>query len=173
MTENEDFRPLILTAGLPQAEQRRFNALREQHFPTERNHLAAHVTLFHALPGSERDAVLLRLRREMAEIERPEVAVTGLRSLGRGVAFVLQSEGLGRLHAALAEAWWPLLTAQDRQPLRPHVTIQNKVTPAEARATLEAVSAGFAPWRFSCPGIAVWRYAGGPWEAVSELRFRA
>lgn len=134
--------------------------------------MPAHVSLFHALPGSELGDVLGRLRRELAARAPPEIAVTGLRSLGRGVAYVLASQGLAALHADLAEAWWPLLSAQDRQPLRPHVTVQNKTTPEVARATLAALQAGFAPWTFLCPGVDVWRYLGGPWEPVTTLRFR-
>ena len=49
--------PLIVTLLLEEAAQQRFDRLREQHFPPERNHLAAHVTLFHALPGEQLDAV--------------------------------------------------------------------------------------------------------------------
>src|SRR6476469_7699644 len=48
-----DHRPLIVTLLLDDAAQQRFDALRTAHFPAERNHLAAHVTLFHALPGEQ------------------------------------------------------------------------------------------------------------------------
>jgi hypothetical protein len=43
--------PLIVTLLLDDAAQARFDRLRAAHFPSARNHLAAHVTLFHALPG--------------------------------------------------------------------------------------------------------------------------
>ena len=43
--------PLILTAQLPDDMHARYTALRDAHFPPERNYLEAHVTLFHALPG--------------------------------------------------------------------------------------------------------------------------
>ena len=39
-----------------------------------------------------------------------------------------------------------MLTAQDRQGFRAHVTIQNKVTPEVARSTLAALSAVFTPF---------------------------
>jgi hypothetical protein len=42
--------PLIVTALLDEAAQERFDRLRREHFPPERNHLAAHLTLFHRLP---------------------------------------------------------------------------------------------------------------------------
>ena len=43
--------PLIVTLTLDAPARERFDALRRRHFPPERNHLAAHLTLFHALPG--------------------------------------------------------------------------------------------------------------------------
>jgi len=65
--------------------------------------LAAHVTLFHALPGEHEDAVAVDLA---AAARRPpfEVAVTGLRLLGRGVAYTLDSPELAALRAGLAGA---------------------------------------------------------------------
>ena len=41
--------PLIVTLALDEAAEARFDGLRQEHFPLERNHLRAHVTLFHAL----------------------------------------------------------------------------------------------------------------------------
>ena len=48
MTSSE---PLVVTLLLEPSAQERFDRVRAAHFPAERNHLAAHVTLFHALPG--------------------------------------------------------------------------------------------------------------------------
>ena len=42
--------PLIVTALLDEVAQERFDRLRREHFPPERNHLDAHLTLFHRLP---------------------------------------------------------------------------------------------------------------------------
>lgn len=42
--------PLILTAMLPNDLHGWATELRNRHFPPERNHLQAHVTLFHAIP---------------------------------------------------------------------------------------------------------------------------
>ena len=57
-----DAAPLILSAVLDAPVQQRLDALRRAHFPPERNHLDAHVTLFHHLPGAEEDAVARRSR---------------------------------------------------------------------------------------------------------------
>ena len=117
--------PLVVSLLLDDEAQGRFDRLRAEHFPPERNHLRAHVTLFHALPGEHLDAVRADLATA-ADRDAFDVAVTGLRFLGRGVAFTLESAELGALSAELAAAWRPWLTAQDRQRHAPHVTVQNK-----------------------------------------------
>ncbi len=162
--------PLIVTLLLDEAAQQRFDRLRAEHFPPERNHLAAHVTLFHALPGEHLDAV----RADLAgAADRPafDVAVTGLRFLGRGVAYRLEAPEVVALRDDLAGRWAPWLTPQDRQRHAPHVTVQNKVAPATARALHERLLAGFVPGTIRARGLGLWRYLGGPWEAVGEHRF--
>jgi 2'-5' RNA ligase len=128
------------------------------------------VTLFHALPGDRLDAVRADLA---AAARRPafDVAVTGVRFLGRGVAYELASPELDRLRTALAREWAPWLTPQDRQRHRPHVTVQNKVAPEVARALHERLSASFVPDRVPARGLGLWRYLGGPWEPLAELPF--
>ena len=163
-------RPLIVTLLLDEAAQRRFDRLREAHFPPERNHLAAHVTLFHALPGDQLARVDADLAGAAARMPF-DVEVTGVRSLGRGVAYTLASAELAELRAGLAAAWAPWLTPQDRQRHAPHVTVQNKVEPAAARALLRELEAGFAPYAVTATGLALWRYLGGPWEPLGSYRF--
>ena len=162
--------PLIVTLLLEEAAQQRFDRLREQHFPAERNFLAAHVTLFHALPGEQLDAVRADLA---ASADRPafDVAVTGVRFLGRGVAYSLASSGLAVLRAGLVSSWEPWLTPQDRQRHAPHVTVQNKVAPAVARALHERLLAEFVPYDVRARGVGLWRYLGGPWKPVDEFAF--
>lgn len=82
--------------------------------------------------------------------------------LGRGVA---------GLRAELARGWATWLTSQDRQPRRPHVTIQNKVAPEVARDTLARLTASFVPWEARAEGLLLWRYRGGPWEAAGRFPF--
>jgi 2'-5' RNA ligase len=162
--------PLIVTLTLEAPDQQRFDSLRAAHFPPERNHLAAHVTLFHALPGEHEEQVRQDLARA-AETEPFRLRVTGLRSLGRGVAYVLDSDELTRLRQELRARWEPWLTPQDAQRHSPHVTVQNKVDPAQARALLAELRAGFVPYDVTARGLGLWRYLGGPWEAVEETRF--
>ncbi len=162
--------PLIVTLALDAAAQARFDALRAAHFPPERDHLAAHVTLFHALPGEHLEQVRSDLR-QVAQREKYDVQVTRVRSLGRGVAYDLRAPELDAQHRELADRWQPWLTRQDRQRLSAHVTVQNKVAPAAARALLVELSAGFESYDVRATGFALWRYLGGPWEPLGSSPF--
>ena len=157
---------LVVTLALDDAAQERLEALRRAHFPPGRNVVPAHVSLFHAVPDDVLDDV-----RQVAARAPFGVEVTGLRSLGRGTALTVGSPELHAVHAALRRRWLDLLTPQDRQPFRPHVTVQNKVTPDDARRLLAELQATFVPWSARAVGIGVGRYAGGPWEPVERVPF--
>ena len=163
--------PLILTLALDEASFAFFDSLRRRWFPPERNLIPAHLTLFHHLPGDELAAVL----RDIAETCRRQapltLEVTGLRSLGRGVAYTLESADLVSLRASLASTWAGWLSAQDRHGYRPHVTVQNKVEPSRARELLADLTAEFVPFTVTGEGLQLWRYRGGPWEAVRGFAF--
>lgn len=163
--------PLILTLALHGDDQARFDRLRRLHFPPERNMIPAHVTLFHHLPGAERDAVQAAVAARCAVQAPFAVDVRGLRFLGRGVAYELHAPDLLAIRADLARQWQDRLTPQDRQGWRPHITIQNKAAPDAARALRDAMQAGFAPFTVRAEGLLLWRYLGGPWEALGRHPF--
>ena len=117
--------------------------------------------------------MVARLKLTAREHPAPAAEVTGLRSLGRGVALTVRSEGLASLHADLAAAWDPLLIPQDRHRFAGHVTVQNKVTAAVARATLSTLTASVPPFVFTIVAIDVWRYLDGPWEALASVALRS
>ena len=166
-----DAPPLILTPDLDPTTFARFEALRRAHFPPERNFIPAHVTLFHALPG-EREAEVRADLREVCDETTPfALAFPRLRFLGRGVAAEVEAPPLTRLRARLAERWRPWLTRQDAQPWRPHLTVQNKVAPEAARALFEGLSASWELPDGRAEGLRLWRYLGGPWEALETLPF--
>lgn len=168
----DDPRPLILTALLAPPAQARFEALRRAHYPAELNQVPAHVSLFHHLPGRELAAVKRRLQAVCGLLPPPQVAVTGLKSLGRGVAFQLRTPELDAVRTELADGWQTLLIPQDRNGYRAHVTVQNKVSNAAARATFQALTAGFLPFETMAVAIAVWRYCDGPWQPLGQVAFR-
>jgi 2'-5' RNA ligase len=148
-----------------------FDRLRGLHFPPERNHLRAHLTLFHKLPG-DREADISADLREICRAREPFVlAATGLRFLGRGVAYELSSPPLVALRRELARSWGPWLGAQDRQGFKPHVTVQNKVPPEQARVLHRDLQATFSPFEVEGLGLSLWRYLGGPWEPAGKYLF--
>ena len=133
--------PIIVTALFGGEDQAAFDRLRTTYFPPERNYLAAHLTMFHHLPPAILPELKQRLTAATRGVPPPLAEAAGLLNLGRGVAVRIVSEELAAVRADLAEAFAPLLMPQDRAGWRPHVTVQNKVTPAEARATLAALQA--------------------------------
>ncbi|WP_230530407.1 2'-5' RNA ligase family protein [Microvirga roseola] len=163
--------PLILTLAFDERSFAFFDAQRRRYFPPKRNFIPAHLTLFHNLPGEH----LFTIRQDIeasAALQRAfPLEVTGLRPLGRGVAYGLTSPELAEMRRSLALKWNDWLKPQDRQIHQPHVTVQNKVHPAAARALLEELGGSFQPYQVTGVGLDLWWYRGGPWEKVQEFRF--
>jgi hypothetical protein len=97
--------------------------------------------------------------------------VNGVRTLGRGVAYFLESPELKALHRRLAGAFAAHLSAQDKQGFRPHVVVQNKVDPRAARLLHAELSAGFRRRQVMAEGVDWWDYLGGPWRLRERFRF--
>ena len=163
--------PLIVTLQLGDRAAARFQELRDELFPSERNQVPAHVSLFHQLPGEHLDEVSAALEDVAGEHAPFPVEVGGVRSLGRGAAFVLAARELSAVHGALADRFADWLTEQDRQPFQPHVTVQNFVDPETARRTIEELEAGFAPYPVVATGLELWWYRGGPWAPADVVPF--
>jgi 2'-5' RNA ligase len=161
--------PIIITLALDHGSQALLNALRQRHFPPGRNFIDAHITLFHALDGSLHEEII----RDVTAVAGPTYQVTAIGpfSLGRGVAISVQSDRLMEMRAQLARRWTGMLTAQDRQGYRPHVTIQNKVTSFEAKTLMAALQPSFSPFTMLATGLSVWRYLDGPWSLISTVPF--
>lgn len=161
-------RPLILTAELDAGTTAHLDALRRRHFPPERNLLRAHLTLFHALPD-DLEAVSAAARAAAPSAPLP-ATVARLIKLGHGVAYAIDAPELIALRARIAAAGFEL-TPQDRSWNRPHVTVQNKVTPAEASALFDELSADFEPWPATVTGLSLFHYEGGPWTPAASIPF--
>ena len=163
--------PFIVTLTLDAESFTWLDALRQAHFPPERNFLKAHLTLFHKLPGDEAAAVGADLRAVATDFEALPLVFSEPRFIGRGVAVRVESEALHAVRRRLARRWRAWLTAQDQQGFRPHVTLQNKVPPERARALHAALQAGWTPRTGTGTGLSLWRYLGGPWAAVEDVAF--
>lgn len=163
--------PIILSALFGPEDFAWLNALRRAHFPAERNQLDAHLTLFHHLPPSIEPELKQRLG-VLTRQSAPSALADGLLNLGRGTAIRIQARELALLREELAQAFAGLLLPQDAAPWRPHVTIQNKVSPAEARALQQQLGHDFRPRPVQIAGLAAWWYRGGPWDLLARYKFR-
>lgn len=164
--------PLILTADLPDDLGGWANELRTRHFPPERNHLRAHVTLFHALPFFLEAEVTALLGRMAGELAPVPARLEGIMPLGRGTALKLASPAMLALRDRVADHFTGSLTSQDAHRPRLHVTVQNKVSVADAKALQAALAPQVQPRTFHFPAVSLHRYRGGPWEFVRRFAFR-
>lgn len=159
----------IVTLGMDPGSQEWFEEQRQRFYPPALNRIPAHLSLFHALPGGNTTRHLLR---EAAEGVAPfAMRLEGVRSMGRGVMYVLEAPELMRLHRGLADQFRTYLTPQDKQPLKPHVVVQNKVEPAEAKELLALLQAGFTVREVDAVGLDWWEYLGGPWRHLERFEF--
>lgn len=163
--------PLIVTALFGAGDDGWIQAMRRAHYPPELNRVPAHLTLFrHLPPGIEAE---LSARLAVATATPPPAAeITGIIDLGEGTALRVESAGLIALREELAGAFHGLLMPQDQVPWRPHITVQNKVAPREARRLQQALRATLERRPLAIRALASWRYRDGTWEKLKMHPFR-
>lgn len=164
--------PIIITAEMGKSDQSWANGLRRTHFPAERNFLDAHITLFHHLPPSHLPEIKSRLAALAAKCPPPVANLSEVMMLERGVAYRMDSTQLLFIRDELAHEFRGLLIPQDQARPRLHITVQNKVEPAAAKALHAELSATFRPRPLAISGLAAHYYRGGPWERIGIWSFR-
>lgn len=164
--------PLIVTAKTDEETQAFFDRLRRKHFPPERNFLSAHITLFHYLPAEMIFEIEDFLERIASDQELFALNFSSVRFLGRGTAIEIESPELSDLRAKLAVRWRGVLTNQDKQKFKPHITIQNKVAPIEAKILFEEMKNNWKPKKGNITGLQLWHYRNGPWELAKDFDFQ-
>ena len=164
--------PIIVTLQLDEAATGFFEAERRAHFPPALNKIGAHLTLFHALPGGDPDLIFKALAPETRRPPFP-LLVAGVMPLGRGVAYRIESETLTALRTRLGTRFDSVLTRQDREKFRPHITVQNKVAPQTARALCDHLTQHFVPFTAMAEGFQLFFYRGGPWSPLAAVPFTA
>ena len=164
--------PIIATATMGAADQRHFDALRAAHYPPQRNHVAAHITLFHQLPPSASGELARLIRRIAADTPPPAAMLGAPWSLGGGVAFRIDSPDLLAIRHRIADHFAGMLTAQDQGVPRLHITVQNKVGASEAKLLLARLTQEFRPRPLAITGLAAHQYRGGPWDPLFARNFR-
>jgi len=163
--------PILVTATFAPGDDGWLQELRRTHYPPELNRVPAHLTLFRLLPPSVEGELGRRLAFHTAS-PPPRAAIGGIMDLGEGTALRVDSEELEDIREDLAQALHGLLTPQDQAPWRPHVTVQNKVEPREARRLQQALRSRYEGRPLAIRALATWRYLAGPWEPIRTWTFR-
>jgi 2'-5' RNA ligase len=160
---------LILIVLIDEKSQSYFDNLREKHFPTEINYLKAHLTLFHNLP---QEHLIYKTLEEMCKGHAQfDLQVTGIVSIGNGVAFKIESQELQKIHATLQKDFDSCTIPQDRQKLWPHITVQNKVSVEQVKVLKALLEQDFKPMTIQAKGFVLWEYLHGPWTLHKILPF--
>ena len=102
----------------------------------------------------------------------PKARLTELMQMGGGVSYRVESPELLSIRDALADVFRGLLIPQDQARPRLHITVQNKVEPAVAKALHDVLSSNFQPRPLAINGLAAYYYRGGPWEQIGRWAFR-
>ena len=163
--------PLIVTADFSPDDFAWLEGLRRANYPAGQNRVPVHLTMFQGLPPSAVEEVKHQLALHSANAP-PKADIAGLMNLTGGVAFRVVSDELEAIRDEIADHFHGMLCAPDAAGWRPHITIQNKVPPKEARALLEKLESSFRPRPLGVAGLTVHRYRGGPWETLASYKFR-
>lgn len=162
---------MILTARIEERDLTPFDLLRQQHFPPERNFLRAHLTMFHRLPGEYINKIVESVRSASVGKRSISVQVSGVRHLGAGVAFSIESAELNLIRDRLRNDFVQWLGSQDMRNWQPHITIQNKVSQIEANRLHRELTDRFHRHDINIVGLDLWTYLGGPWAREASVLF--
>ena len=154
--------PLIITLEMDKSSHDYFTHLRNQYFPGHANYLEAHITLFYHLPSNE--PLIIETLKVSANHKPMSLDITQVSNFGNAVAFIVSCPALSTLHGRLQKVFQPFLISQDRNKLRPHITVQNKVTAFKAKQTHELLTQNFKPFSIQGTGFKTWSYLKGPWR---------
>lgn len=162
--------PLIVTAVLPNDIQAWADGLRSKHYPSDRTRIPAHVTLFHTLPPSI-EPELLEFLSHLSKRPPPIAEISGVMKLDNGTAVGVRCPEMLELHSVIADRMHGLLTHQDAQPLRLHITIQSGVTTHQAREVQSLLRSQIRPSKFKFRGLAVHAWEAGHWRFIKNVNF--
>ena len=166
----------VLTLRTNREFHERINHLRKQHFPPQLNKIGAHITLFHALPGSQLTTII----SDIISLVHTESSFTMRTSepikMSYGVALNANSQDARRLWDILAQKWGPtgadFLSKQD-QHFKAHYTIQNKAEKDVAQKSWEEVKENFRSDQGRAIGFTLYKYLkGGYWRYQRTFDFK-
>lgn len=170
----------VLTILTDKPLHERMTELRRAHFPKKINKLAAHLTLFHALPGSKLDSHIIPTILDVTRDTAPfRINATELFRLKKGFAISVADQEGGRqskqIHHALQAPWkregW--LSTQDAGGCRVHYTLMNKVDEEEEiQKAYDEMSGSWKGDSGVAEGLGLWRYDRGFWRWERKFSFQ-
>ena len=163
--------PFLITLGFDPATFEQLEELRQLYFPPERNQVPAHLSLFHQLPGDERETIDEVLHRVAQSHPPVALRFSAIKPTGRGVMLTTLAPGLTSIRNELAKAFDRHLTPQDRQSYHPHVMIMNKAEKEDVDQAMHELQATWSPWTGTGDRLILWRYLGGPWSEAGSYSF--
>lgn len=161
---------LILTLKLDLELQDFFEQQRSCYYPKNLNQIPAHCCLFHQLPEPYFAQIDSKLQIIATNTSFLPVITSGIKFLGKGNAYALLLDKT--IFLDLQKCWWDWLIPQDQQPWQPHVTIQNKVKPNDAKELNLILQSQFFASTGKIVGFDLWRYLGGPWQFLKSYNFQ-
>lgn len=153
--------------------------MREKYFPPRLNRLEAHLTLFHALPGSKLEDSIKPVLSEVSENTAPfPILAAKPFRLNKGIAIGVPKMKGGddarQVHTQLKHAWKEFLSRQDGGGFAAHYTIMNKVDDESVvQKALSEVEAQWRGCRGTAEGLSLFLYERGNWVHVEDYRFSA
>ena len=163
--------PLILTFKLDVNSQKTLDTWRETYFPLVRNHLKAHLTIYHQLPGQQLEAIKGALASFAQDEDPPPILFETLMHRGGFVGVALASPALLELKNRIDLLLKDSLRAQDCKSYRPHITVTNLGSPSDAKRCYDSLLPQFTPWTGSSVGLELYHYRSGPWELAADFPF--
>lgn len=181
VTETEDESVYVLTLLTDPQLHKHLTAIRDKYFPRRINKLGAHLTLFHALPGSRlHDHILPTIQDVASQTSRFKVHAVKPFRLKHGIAIsVAKNSGTSQaqeLHHALQQPWLKagFLSDQDQGGCRIHYTVMNKVDDEqEIEAAMEELQQDFRGDWGVAEGLGLWRYDKGFWRWQRRFDFKS
>ena len=161
--------PLIVTLKIDEPSRLFFNEKHTIFFPAHANYVDAHVTLFHKLPSNNLEIEIGMT--QFAQHKKFDLLISDIILFATSVSYTIESPQLLHLHAEMQSKFDPYLIRNDRKILKPHITIQNKVTPYKAHKTHAFLIKDFNPFVIKAIGFTRWYYVKGFWKKKEQYLF--
>jgi len=169
LMHNSKASSLIVTIKMQEQALAFFNEIRCKHYPAYCNYVDAHITLFHKLPSEVHS--IQDLLEQTANRNQFELYISSVKQLNSSVSFVIDSPELLSIHKQLQKQFNSYLTTKDRKKIRPHITVQNKVTVYKAQQTALLLLKDFKPFTFQAVGFSTYLFNKNKWTHQKDYLF--